>query len=380
MLFVLAIFLFVLLVVVHEFGHYIIAKKNGVEVEEFGIGFPPRLFSKRFKNDKTIYSINLIPLGGFVQLKGENDMDKRKGSFGAASIAVKSKIMMAGVAMNLIVAYLLFTVVALFGMPQLVCDQFSIDGGSKVIRQPDNEGVITVGTVQPNTPAQRNGLLEGDEIISINGRQIDCVEQVPAITKENAGREIEVVTRRGNQTINNTIRLNQTRGSDGYLGISPDTLQEDIRVTRYTWSAPIVAGGVVGQLTKLTFNGLWSAIKGLGSMIAGALSGNNSARTEGASQASSQVTGPVGVVRLLRSSSTLGIGITLMLIAYISLALAIMNILPIPALDGGKLFTTMIYRVLKKDLTPKAEKIIYGSSFAFLILLVILITIIDVRR
>ena len=139
----LGLVLFIGLVVVHELGHFIVARRNGVEAEEFGIGFPPRVWKKRIKSKRGDFdfTLNALPLGGFVKLKGEHDADGGKGSFGAASLKVKTKIMLAGVAMNLITALVLFTLLALVGMPKLITkdsglineDQFSVKSDEHVV-------------------------------------------------------------------------------------------------------------------------------------------------------------------------------------------------------------------------------------------------------
>ena len=125
LLLVLGLILFVGLVVVHEFGHFLVARRGGVKVEEFGIGFPPIIWQKNMKSGFKL-SVNLLPLGGFVRLKGEHDSDKTPGSFGAASLITKTKIMLAGVAMNLAAAFVIFTLLALTGMPTLFDKQFTV--------------------------------------------------------------------------------------------------------------------------------------------------------------------------------------------------------------------------------------------------------------
>ncbi|MDQ5958805.1 MAG: regulator of sigma protease, partial [Patescibacteria group bacterium] len=136
-LLILGLFLFFMLVVLHEYGHFLVAKRNGVDVEEFGVGFPPKLFGKTFGKGifKSYYTVNLLPLGGFVRLKGENDAATEKGSLGAASTNVKLRIMLAGVAVNFVAALIFFTIVAWVGMPQIVPNQFTVASDSKVIRQ-----------------------------------------------------------------------------------------------------------------------------------------------------------------------------------------------------------------------------------------------------
>src|SRR5690349_6712574 len=132
LLLILGLILFVGLVVLHEFGHFLAARRNGVVVEEFGIGFPPRAW-KRQTNKGFIFSLNWLPIGGFVKLKGENDAASEPGSFGAARFSTKTKIMLAGVAMNLVAAFVIFTVLAFVGMPQLLENQFSVKRDTKVI-------------------------------------------------------------------------------------------------------------------------------------------------------------------------------------------------------------------------------------------------------
>src|SRR5665213_1106258 len=134
LLLVVGIILFIGLVVVHEYGHFIVARRNGVEVEEFGIFFPPRLYKRRTKGG-WLFTINAIPLGGFVRLKGEHDSDTKPGTFGAASLWVKSKIMAAGVAMNLLTALVMLTILAVIGMPKLIPNQFTVNRDTRLLSQ-----------------------------------------------------------------------------------------------------------------------------------------------------------------------------------------------------------------------------------------------------
>ena len=150
LLMIVGIILFFGLVVVHEFGHFIMARRGGVEVEEFGIGFPPKLFKYKTKSG-WLFTINLLPLGGFVKLKGEHDTDTTPGSFGAASVWTKSKIMAAGVMMNLITAYILFVGLALAGMPQLVDNQFVVKSDATYVSRA--EKYIAAGQVESGSPA-----------------------------------------------------------------------------------------------------------------------------------------------------------------------------------------------------------------------------------
>ena len=379
-IFILGAILFISLVLVHEWGHFIAARKNGVDVEEFGLGFPPKAKTLTHKNG-TEYTLNWLPLGGFVRLKGEHDADKGKGSFGSASTKVKTLIMLAGIGMNLLVAYVLFTVVALIGMPNLSktlgFEQFTVASDTKIVRDYDNKGVIKIETVVADTPAAKAGLQAGDEIVSIAGVAIDTPDTLSQQTSQNAGKQVAIVFARGDSQDVVYATLNT---SSPYLGVSSYSDEFGIQMRRSTWSAPIVAAGVMKDITVATFKGLWNALSGLGSMIAGALTGNQEARQAGQTAASSQVAGPVGIVQTLYEGSKLGAGFMLFIIAVISLTLAIMNVLPIPALDGGRLYTMLLFRAFKKPLKQDTEEKIQVVGFSIIMLLVILTTVVDITR
>lgn len=368
---------FVGLVLIHEWGHFIAARRANVDVEEFGLGFPPKAKTITKKNG-TEYTLNWLPLGGFVRLKGEHDYDKQKGSFGAAKLSDKVRIMVAGVGMNLITAFILFTVVALIGMPQLVDNQFIISSDSKVIQEVQNKDVVLVGEIVAGGPAEKAGIKVGEEIISINGQPVDEPSTLPSISEANAGKPVIVVVK--DQQGNSRTKEITLAATSPYFGIAPYSGRTGMEVRRSTWSAPIVALGLIRDFTVLTFKALGSAVHGLGSIVAGVFTGNDEARRNGQTAASAQVSGPVGIFYVLKEGSNLGIGFTLMIIAVISLTLAIMNILPIPALDGGRLFVTLLYRAMKKPLTPETEDRIHGTGMAVLLGLFVVITIVDINR
>lgn len=366
---VFGLIMFVGLVVIHELGHFVAARRGGVDVDEFGIGFPPKAWGKKMKSG-FLFTLNWLPLGGFVKLKGEHDADKQKGSYGAANLWVKTKIMLAGVVMNLLVAVLLFTIIAAIGMPKLVDDQFNVSSDTNIVRND-----VLVGAVSQGSPAESIGLEQRDELVSITGgettKQVASAESLPEITEQFAGQTVVVTyARDGQQQSQETTLLSKeevdasqdSEDPKGYLGVVPI----EYTVQRSTWSAPIVGVGTTIQFGELTLKGVWSAISAL-------FQGDTTT-------ASSQVSGPVGVFVLIKDGSDLGIQFILMIIAVISLTLAIMNALPIPALDGGRLFVTYVYRILGKKLTPKAEEVIHGTGFAALMLLFVMITIVDIRR
>ena len=176
MLFIFGIFAFIMLVVLHEFGHMVASKRNGVVVEEFGVGFPPRAWGKKLrkkKGDDTLYSLNWLPLGGFVKLKGEHDDATEKGSFGAASLKTKVKILLAGVGMNFLTAWVLLTGLFLVGAPKLPFESLPFYGKEQSVIQSDTKTVASktyVGEVSKNSPAEKAGLEFGDVILSLNGQ------------------------------------------------------------------------------------------------------------------------------------------------------------------------------------------------------------------
>jgi len=346
------------------------ARRGGVVVEEFGIGFPPKVWSKKLKS-KMLLSINLLPLGGFVRLKGEHDADTEKGTYGAAPLSTKVKIMTAGVAMNLATALVILTFLAIVGMPKLVENQFTVTSDTTVTKQE-----VLVGYVEPGSPAQQAGLESRDQLIAVGTddgglQQVTSLATFPETTKNYAGQKVLIQVRQGDQTDTKEVQLRTQQEVDaskntdkpkGYLGIVPT----EYVIQRSTWSAPVVAVGTAAQFTQLT-------LKGIGTALASVVTGQGS-------KAAEQVSGPVGIFVVIKDGATLGYRFILMIIAIISLTLAIMNILPIPALDGGRLFVTLGFRAFKKPLKKETEEKIHGFGFAALMLLFVVITVVDVRR
>ncbi len=362
LLLILGIILFIGLVVVHEWGHFIAARRNGVEVEEFGIGFPPKIWGRKIETAKSkfLFTVNALPLGGFVRLKGENDAATDKGSFGAASLSTKIKVMLAGVVMNLLTALLLFTFLALIGMPKLIPNQFTVESDTKITR----EVTVRADKVIAGQPGAKAGLQTGDQIVALEGQKITRLGEIGDLAKNKAGQTVDLVIKRNGQEKTLLITLNNENKGDGYLGVS--TTQEGVQLQRSTWSAPVVALGLTKQLTELTF-------KGLGTALSSLFKGDTKTASE-------QVSGPVGIAVILKEGSKVGVNFILFIIAIISLSLAIMNVLPIPALDGGRLFVLLLFRALKKPLTKEREEWIHGTGFVALMLLFVLITIVDVKR
>lgn len=374
-LIILGLLLFICLVLVHEWGHYKAARSSGVDVEEFGIGFPPKVWGKKLKSGMLL-SINLLPLGGFVRLKGEHDADRTKGSFGAASDKDKIRIMLAGVVMNLVVAISLFTILAMTGLPKLLPHQFNVPSDTKIVRND-----VYASFVEPGSPAEKGGLRASDRLLRY-GTTDDCsgsstckifssADGLRQATSGSAGKTMFIEYERDHKIQSTSVEIRSrdeveasksTDNPKGYLGLLPSEYTQ----TRSTWSAPIQGFVISYQITKETF-------KGIGKALSSLFHGDTATASE-------QVSGPVGIFKILQEGSRLGINFLLVIIAVISLTLAIMNALPIPALDGGRLFVMLLFRYAKKPLTKKTEERIHGTGFAVLLLLFLLITIVDIKR
>ncbi len=370
------LFLLVFLVVIHELGHAIVARRNGVVVEEFGIGFPPKAWGKQLKNG-VLFTINWLPLGGFVKLKGEHDADTTKGGYGSASLWVKTKILLAGVVMNLVGAMVIFTGLALFGsLPKVLDNQYQVSSDTTIERS----NVMAV-RVNAGSPAEKAGLQTGDELLVVANNRVDSPEELIAITKANAGKTVDVVYGRDNVEQTAAITLNkESQPGQGYLGIGSNQLE----YIRATWSAPLVGAGTTLQFAQVTLIETGKLLGSVAQGIASKLSSDDSTRQAGSdalSQANQGVAGPIGILgQLFPSAVDAGIVPLLFLTGIISLTLAVMNVLPIPALDGGRLFVTLLFRALRKPLTKEREEAIQATGFLSLMGLVVLITVLDIGK
>ena len=377
MLIIVGILLLLLLVITHELGHFYAARRAGVEVEEFGIGFPPKAKTLGIKNG-TEYTLNWLPLGGFVKLKGEHDSDTTKGSFGSASLKNKIYIMLAGVVVNALTAVFLLTIIALVGLPKVLDNQFTVASDTTIVQQD-----VLIGFIAKDSPAEKSNLKLGDKIITLVDKTCDlepsCTYEIKTsddlrtATTKLAGKEVVLNYNRDNSVYNDTVVTTLLSDSDvetskltdnpkGYLGVVP----KDFIKKRSTWSAPIVAVVFSGQVVQETF-------RQFGYIIGDLFKGDTSTAKE-------NVTGVVGIGYILGELSKQGFMSILFLTAMISLSLAIMNFLPIPALDGGRLFVTLLFRGLKRPLTKETEERIHGTGFMLLMALFLLITVVDVQR
>lgn len=362
----------VFLVAAHELGHAIVAKRNGVVVEEFGIGFPPRAWAKKLKNG-VLFTLNWLPLGGFVRLQGENDSASKKGDYGAATFWQKTKILFAGVAMNWLIAVLLLTILAVTGLPKIIPNQFSVPSDTTVISSP-----VQLGALTPGYPAEQAGLKAGDIIINLAGEDIDNTTELIEVSKVNRGETVKVVYERDNAetTVDVTLRDTNSAVFGAALG-----QRESIKAT---WSAPIVGVVTTAQYTWVTLQGLGDLASNFFGGLFGQLTFSETDRNAAAeklNEAGASVAGPIGILGVIfPAASEAGLSQIVFLAAIISLTLAVMNALPIPALDGGRWFVTALFRVMKKPLTKDIEETIHGIGFMVLIGLILLITVADVFK
>lgn len=363
----------VFLVVIHELGHAIAAIKNGVVVEEFGVGLPPAAWSKKLKNG-ILFSINLLPLGGFVRLRGEHDSADKKGDYGAAGFLGKTKILLAGVLANWLLAIIILTVLAVTGLPRIIENQFSLSSDTNIVLQP-----VEIAGLTKDHAAVNAGLQIGDRIVSFAGNDINTVDELIAQSEENKGQNVEVIySRDGIETAVNAQIGDTAEG--GYFGASLGQRE----YTTSTWSAPITGVVVTGQLTVATFQGLGDMVSNLFNGIALNFSSNSADKQQAENDlkmVSDSVAGPLGILgNIFPQAQQAGATTFFLLVAIVSISLAAMNVLPIPALDGGRWLIMAYYRIRNKVLTKEREERIQFIGFSVLMFLMVLVTIVDVKK
>lgn len=377
---IIGIIVLTILVVTHELGHALVARRYGVSVEEFGVGFPPAAYKRKVKKSflgkDVVYSINWLPLGGFVKLQGEHDDDKNPGDYGSATFWQKTQILLAGVLVNWLTAVIIFTVLAWWGMPQMIQNQFSISSDTTMSRS-----AVKLAALESGLPAQKSGLKSGDDILSVNGKKISKSTDLITTLADLKGKTVLVKYSRNGVTSTTNVALRSSNtDKKGYLGagLSQET------VYKSTWSAPIVGAGLTVQLTGATLQGLGQVIGDGVSGLVMKLSTSHQVQQEANNKlaaVSNSVGGPVTIFgSLFPAAGKAGPRYVLMMSGLIALTLAVMNVLPIPALDGGRWFVTALFRLMKKPLTKETEEKIHGTGFLILMALVVLVTISDVGK
>lgn len=381
-----------LLVTAHEFGHFIAARRNGVNVLEFGICFPPRL-AAWVRDPKTkkwhrlpksewkkpqkglIFSLNLLPVGGFCQMDGESASDTRDHTFGKASFWKKTKILFAGVAMNWLASILILTILAWTGMPTFIENQFTIEPDTRRNNEP-----VVIESVLEDSPAAKAELKSGDKILQINDTTIVTPTDVNTFNQAHAGEEVTYKIDRDGENREFKVTLNSSENTP-LLGVAMSAKQS---LSYSSWSAPLVGVGLTAQLTGETFKGVGQLIGNLFSGVFRQFSFSDADREAGRaalSDASDQVSGPVGIIgQIFPTFTSAGATNVAFLAALISISLACMNVLPIPALDGGRWLLIAFFKLRKKELTKETEEKIVARAFLFLLILLVLITVLDIKR
>jgi len=361
------------LVFVHELGHFVVARRAGMRVDEFGFGFPPRAIGisqdpktgkwkivgrKANESPKTIYSINWIPLGGFVRIKGEDGATRKDpDSFAAKSGWVRIAVLSAGVIMNFLLAWLIFAVVFMIGAPQAVTEDEAVVGDT----------AVQVGRVVPDTPAEEAGLGVGDEIVSLHVEEnkwlrTNSINDVQEYIQERKGEEVKIIVRRGDEKIALTATpRNEYPEGEGSLGV------ELVRtsIVQFPWYEALWKG-----LTTV-FMLIGAILMAFGGLL-------KSLFTTGTTPA--DIAGPVGIAFYTKQVADLGFVYVLQFAAILSVNLGIINILPIPALDGGRVVFVAIEMIKGSPVSQKFEQATHTVGFILLLLLMVVVTFFDFIR
>lgn len=387
------IFLAVLfvLILVHEWGHFIAAKKTGMRVDEFGIGFPPKLWS--IKKGETEYSFNLLPIGGFVRIYGENptdvgfspvadegsdrrseasaeageggakvvlkntpqDINDYERSFVAKSKWAQAFVLVAGVTMNVLLAWVLFITAFAVGVPTAVDE---VGAGP--------EARLVVASVLADSPAERAGLQAGMEILKASRGGEELLNPTPT--------SFSNLTKASDETISITTVLGDSEETitispeKGVVASDPEVLAVGVSLSMVeTQALPLFSAIKEGTITTAT--SLKAIAVGLFTLLGQSIQGTADL---------SQVSGPVGIVGLVGDAASFGLTSLLMFTAIISLNLAIINLLPIPALDGGRLVFVAIEAITRRELNPIWVARVNLVGFAFLMLLIVAVTYSDI--
>ncbi len=377
-----AIFLLGFLIFIHEFGHFIVAKREGMRVDEFGFGFPPRIFGFQFLREKaagtsrrkrfifgpknpagklgdenfepsTIYSLNLIPFGGLVRILGEegDSEEKAPNSFYSKSIWARTKVVLAGVAMFWVMAYFILVFSHILGIPTAITDN-----------DKNQNAKVQILYVNKNSPAEKSGFKAGDVVLSFKlGEEIikiNTVEELQNSTKKYAEQEVLLEVLRGKENLQISVvpRKNPPSG-EGPMGVAPAR----VAIIKYPWHESFWRAGYQ------VFNFTWFYITALGKMFFNLLATGKAVGGEPA--------GPVGIIYFTMQAFQLGLSYFLNFLFSISIALAVCNLLPIPSVDGGKLLFLIIEKIKGSPVKARTEILITNITFLILIMLMIFITI-----
>lgn len=347
----LIIFILILsvLVFIHELGHFIAAKRAGILVEEFGFGLPPRIWGK--KVGETIYSINALPIGGFVKLFGEDGTASagQGRAFYEKSLLRRFYVLIGGVTMNVLLAVVVFSVLYfIYGIPT-------------------KTGEIQIVAVSENSPASEIGLKAEDKIVSVDNQKFSNIEEFIDYTTLRAGEEVELVIARENesQVYRITPRKEPPQG-EGPLGVAIS----DTELKKYpVWQMPYL-----GVREGFRESVAW------GKMILVSLRDNVVLKLARGEAPSKDLAGPVGIYQITGQVKEAGFLALLQFLGILSVNLAIINILPFPALDGGRLVFLGYEAVFRKKVSPKIEVWANTAGMVLLLAFMLLITVNDIVR
>jgi len=385
------------LVLVHEWGHFITARKSGMKVYEFGFGFPPRAFGM-YKDPKTkkwifvtgkgknrisetvgggeklhpdefpatLYSFNWLPIGGFVKIKGENGEDVAESdSFGYHPYWKKAIVLVAGVVMNVVLAIVVLSAMYMIGKPLNTPVHGALTGGYEAIL--DDPHVIVVEPVGVFVRDVKDGfgaadadIKSGDQVLAVGDREVFVQHDVPRFLQDIESESAALTVSRGGKLIVQDIVLTEEDGGKRF-GIH----LEDRGKIRYPWHIAIWRGIVD------TFKMIWLTILGLALVIKNLVTGQG---------AGADVAGPVGIAVQVGISARLGFAYLLEMVALLSVSLAVINVLPIPALDGGRLLFVSIEKIFKRPVPMRYEQIAHTVGFVLLMALIVLVTVRDVMN
>ncbi|NTW21979.1 RIP metalloprotease RseP [Candidatus Falkowbacteria bacterium] len=356
------------LVFVHELGHFWTARKFGVKAEEFGFGFPPRAFGiyksvsgkwKKVRGSKevddaadTIYSVNWIPLGGFVKLNEDDSESDDPNHFINMPIWKRAVVLSAGVSMNMLLAIVLISIGLMVGMPQ------SLDALDKNAIISDRK--IQIMQIMDPSPAKNAGLAVGDIILGIDGKKFADYPAIQKYVDENKDKELTYQIKHADEIKDFKIKpeIRQETGKGG-IGVA----LTETGLVKYPWYQAIWQG------IRQTFVLAWVILVAFYDLISGLVTGGG---------VSGEVAGPVGIASLTGQVARMGFVYLMQFTALLSINLAIINFLPFPALDGGRVLFLIIEKIKRKPVRRELEAIIHNFGFMLLMLLVLLVTFNDI--
>lgn len=325
-----AVFVFLMVILFHEFGHFIVAKAVGVKVNEFSIGMGPKFFQK--KKGETKYSIRILPIGGYVSMEGEDEGSNDPRSFAKVPVLSRIAVIAAGAIMNFILAIIVFSIVTFhLGVP-----------------------TTTIQNVQQNSPAERAGIQSGDIITAIDNEPTDDWDSiVEKISSSNLDKDLKVTVLRHREKVDYFLEPKKGEDNRPIIGIEP--------VLRKSFLLSIRGG----------FEQTWSVLKLMFGFLKMALRGQVSTR---------DLSGPVGVIYTIGEAAKYGVINLLYLMGFISVNLGFFNLLPLPALDGSRIVFLAIELIRGKAINPEREGFIHFIGFILLILLMLIVTYSDIIR